>query len=306
MESFWNSSNLLRIIVKWKWHILSITLLGMLVIGASTYLIDPKFKSTSIVYPINLGTFSDESYSEQMVQILKSRDVTDKIIKDFNLSKHYELDSAYKHFTSTMYYFYGQNVSISKTEYESVEIDVLDTDPVMAANMANAMINYYDQKVRDMHKLKLKELIAINENYVSLLTERKKTIEDRIHILNSDYGILDFKIQVEGLTEGSFGSKSTKANKQLEHFKKYGTEFNSLNSELDSITGHYLHYRSEVNLQKIEYDKNITYSSIISTAYANDSKFSPKRIPITMLGGLSVFALVIFIIAFVEKKKHNI
>jgi len=241
MESFWNSSNLLRIIVKWKWHILSITLLGMVIIGASTYLIEPKFKSTSIVYPINLGTFSDESYSEQMVQILKSRDVTDKIIEDFSLAEHYELDSAYKHFKSTMYYLYNQNVSISKTEYESVEIDVLDTDPQKAADMANAMINYYDQKVRDMHKLKLKELIVINENYISVLADKKKAIEDRLHVLNKDYGILDFETQVEGLTEGAFGPKSAQANKQLENFKEYGTEFNALNMELDSLTGHYLH-----------------------------------------------------------------
>lgn len=310
MESFWNSSNLLTIFIKWKWHIITITILGMAVIGASTYLIKPKYKSSAIVYPSNLGEFSEESYSEQMIQILNSRDITDKVIKEYNLPEHYEIDSAYKHFQSTMYYLYSENVSISKTEYESVEINVLDTDPEMAKNMVNSIINFYNAKVREMHRLKLKELMVLNEKQANNWESVKDSLQARIYTLNNEYGVLDFAVQVEKLTEGIYRSKGNKdlikkAEDQLDNVKKYGAEFVFINQKYWKSLELYFQYRLALDQQTIEYNKEITYANVVTSPYVSDKKDSPKRIPITLLGGLSVFALLILIIAFVENKKHN-
>ena len=311
MESFWNSSNLLKIFIKWKWHIISITFLGMAIIGASTYLIKPKFKSYAIVYPVNLGTFSEESFSEQMIQILNSRDITDKVMTKFNLSKHYEIDSTYKHLQSTLYSMYNENISISKTEFESVEINVLDTDPQIASDITNSIIDFYNEKVREMHRLKLKELMIINEKHANTWAVSKDSLQKRIHQLNEEYGFLDFSTQVEKLTEGIYrsnGNKSLikKAEEQLNNIKKYGTEFTFINQKYWKSLDLYFQYKLALDQQKVEYQKEITYANIVTSPYASDKKYSPKRIPITMLGGLSVFALLILIIAFVENKKHNV
>ncbi len=311
MESFWNSSNLLKIFIKWKWHIIAITLIGMVVIGGATYLIKPKFKSYAIVYPVNLGTFSEESFSEQMIQILQSREITDNIMRKYNLSEHYGVDSTYKHFQSTMYYLYSENVSISKTEYESVEIDVLDTDPKMAKNITNSIIEFYNQKVREMHRLKLKEMMVLNEKHTQKWEGVKDSLQNRIHVLNNQYGILDFESQVQKLTEGIYrsnGNKSLikKAEAQLNNIKKYGAEFTFLNEKYWKSLELFFQYKLALEQQKIEYKKEITYANIVTRPYASDNKYSPKRIPITLLGGLSIFALVILVIAFIENKRHNI
>lgn len=311
MESFWNSSNLLKIFIKWKWHIITITILGTAIIGASTYLIKPKFKSYAIVYPVNLGTFSEESFSEQMIQILKSRDITDKVMQKYNLGKHYEIDSTYKHFSSTMYYLYSENVSISKTEFESVEINVLDTDPDTASAMVNSIINFYNEKVRDMHKLKLKELMLLNKEHASTWEIAKDSLEKRIHVLNKEYGLLDYGTQVEKLTEGIYrsgGNKNLiqKAESQLNNFKKYGTEYTFVNQKYWKSLNLYFQYKLALDQQIIEYNKEITYANIITSPYSADKKYLPKRIPITLLGGMSIFALLILVIAFVENKKHKI
>ncbi len=311
MESFWNSTNLLKIFIKWKWHIIAITLVGMLVIGGATYLIKPKYKSMAIVYPANLGEYSEESYSEQMIQILNSREITDKVIAKYNLAQHYELDSAYKHFQSTMYYLYNENVSISKTEYESVEIDVLDTDPLMAKNMVNSILDFYNQKVREMHRLKLKELMTLNEKQTKHWSVVKDSLQNKIHALNDDYGLLDFKSQVEKLTEGIYRSNGNKnlikkAEDQLNNIKKYGADFLFVNEKYWKSLDLYFQYKLALDQQQIEYKKEITYANIVTRPYASDNKYSPKRIPITLLGGLSIFALIILVIAFIENKRHNI
>ena len=38
-------------------------------------------KSTAIVYPVNLSEYSEESYTEQMLEILNSGDIRDDLIE---------------------------------------------------------------------------------------------------------------------------------------------------------------------------------------------------------------------------------
>lgn len=311
MDTFWNSSNLLKIFIKWKWHIISITLIGMLIIGASTYLIKPKFKSNAILYPVNLGTFSEESFSEQMIQVLQSRDITDKIIAKFNLAKHYEIDSLYNHFKSTIYGMYYENVSISKTEYESVEINVLDTDPDTARAIVNAIIDFYNVKIRDMHRLKLKELMLINEQHIKKWTSVKDSTANLLKKMNQDYGLLDYESQVQELTQGIYRSNGNPkmikmAEDQLKNFENIGTEYRFLTEQYLKSLDLYFQYKLALDQQVIEYNKEITYAHIISSPFASDKKYSPKRIPITLLGGLALLAMITLVIGFIENKNHHI
>ncbi len=311
MDNFWSSSNILKIFIKWKWHIITITLLGMIAIGGATYLIKPKYQSYAVVYPVNLGTFSEESFSEQMIQLLQSRDITDKVMRQFDLPKHYGIDSTYKHFMSTMYYLYSENVSISKTEYESVEIKVLDTDPDTASLMVDAILNFYNEKVREMHRLKLKELMVINENQANKWELEKNETIARLKQISQEKGLLDYTTQVTKLTEGIYRSGGNakmikKAESQLDNLESYGTEFIFLTQKLEKTMELFFQYSLALEQQKIEYEKIITYAHVVTSSYATDNKYSPKRIPITLLGGISVLLLVMLIIGFVENKKFNL
>jgi uncharacterized protein involved in exopolysaccharide biosynthesis len=311
MESFWNNSNLLDIFLKWKKHIIIITFFGTLIIGASTFLIQRKYQSTAVVYPINLGSLSEESYSEQMIQMLKSRDIIDKVMKKFDLPTHYNMDSNYVHFQSTMYYLYKKNVEISKNEFDAVEISVIDVDAETAKNMVNAIINFYNDKVRDLLNYKLKELIEINKTTVNDFKKEQDSLQKRIQILNTKAGLIDVKTQVKAITKGLYSSNGnaktiTKAEAQLDSIRKYAVEYNALTCGLDSITGNILHLESKINTEETEYNSKITYAHIVSSPYAQDNKYSPKRIPITLFGGLAIFVLLMIIIAFLERKRQNI
>ncbi|MBN2667585.1 MAG: hypothetical protein JXR60_00020 [Bacteroidales bacterium] len=311
MDQFWNSSNLFKILIKWKWHIIIITFVGMAIIGGSTYLIKPKYQSQAIVYPVNLGELSDESFSEQMIQILKSRDITDNVMHKFDLPKHYGIDSTYKHFRSTMYYLYSENISISKTEYESVEITALDTDPDTAAYIVESILEFYNEKVREMHRLKLNELIVLNQKHTMVWKTAKDSVENRLKVLNQDQGMLDYTNQVTELTQGIFRSNGNqklidKAEKGLDDFKKYGLEYTFLTQKYWRVLDLYFQYKLAIDQQIVEYNKEITYAHIISSPYPSDNKYSPKRIPITLLGGLSVFSLLILVIGFIESRRQNL
>lgn len=311
MESFWNSSNLLKIFMKWKLHIIIISFLGMLIIGASTYLIKPKFKSYAVAYPVNLGKYSDEEHSEQMIQILQSRNIADSVINKFDLAKHYEIDSADVHFKSTIYDTYNENISVSKTKYEAVEIEVYDTNPDTASLIANSIIDFYNSKVRSLHRAKYKEAMDLAYDEMIKWKKISDTLREELQVYKIKYNIQNVGYQIQESTQGIYRSQGNvklinKAEKQLELIAKYGAEFEKINGLYWKSYEVFLSNRADYeNLYK-EYHKVITYANIITSPYPADVKSSPKRVIITLLGGLSVLIIVILTIGFIENKKKNI
>lgn len=305
MESFWSSSNILKIFLKWKLHIIIITFLGMLIIGASTYLIKPKFKSIAIAYPVNLSQYSDEEHSEQMIQILNSRNIMDSVIHKFDLAKHYEIDSAYVHFQSTMYDTYNENVSISKTQYDAVQIKVFDTSPDTAALIANSILDFYNKKVRSLHKEKFKEVMDLYYSDMVKWENIKDSINNIITPAKDGLkiNIIDNKLTNNKLTNNKIYRS---IDKQLKIKNSKGGNF--LSTDIELINAIDMLNKSKVKYEKYkrEYNKKIKFYGLVTEAYPADLKSSPKRIIITLLGGLSVFILVILTIGFIENKKINV
>jgi len=83
MEEFFNSKNIVEILIKWKYHLLIIVAVSVLlaVFFSSSIFITPLFKSYAVVYPSNVSPYSNESETEQMMQIMQSKDIRDSIIK---------------------------------------------------------------------------------------------------------------------------------------------------------------------------------------------------------------------------------
>src|SRR2546423_2548847 len=123
MNEYLNSVDIVKVVIRWRWHLLIIVLISVAasIVFSGPAFIQPKYKSFAIVYPSNLISYSTESSTEQMLQMLQSSDVRKKIIRTFNLFQHYEIDSnKNKHAQTEMLAMYADNVNINKTEYESV------------------------------------------------------------------------------------------------------------------------------------------------------------------------------------------
>ena len=161
MDNFFNSKHIIDILLKWKWHLAIIVVVTVIVSAfiSSPLVITPLYKSSAVVYPSNISPYSDENETEQMVQILQSRDIRDSVIMKFNLARHWKIDSTYQYFMSSLDFVFSQRVKVTKTPYEAVSIQVWDPDPRMACDVVNAMLQYYNTKVRSMHKEKFREVV---------------------------------------------------------------------------------------------------------------------------------------------------
>jgi uncharacterized protein involved in exopolysaccharide biosynthesis len=316
MKTYYDNSSLFGIIIKWWIHIAVITVVALLlgVLFSSPIFITPKYKSYAIVYPANISPYSDESETEQMLQLLHSKDIKDSVIKQFDLAAHYRVDSNFKYFYSTIYYEFGQNVKINKTPYESVDITVLDKDPLMANNMVNAIIDYYNKKVRQIHNDKYLEVIRMYDAIIIKKQEHIDSLKHRLFILSTEYGLIDYDIQALEVTKGYLrtvmGATSTSINQR--EVMRLKTNIEEHGGELIELVESIKNEAQNFSMLKVDYENSVrfytdelTYANVITPPYPADKKAYPIRWLIVVFTMIATIFLTIIIILIIERYRHQ-
>jgi len=311
MENYFNNSNILGLALKWKYHIVVIVLIAVILsaIFSSPMFITPKFKSYAVVYPANISEYSDESPTEQMYQILQSQDIKDSVMQRFNLAEHYEIDPEYKYFKTVLNYEYSQNVKVTKTPYDAINIEVMDRDPEMAANMADAIIDLYNLKVRWMHKSKYLEVITM---YETLLKQKESSIEElkkQLFDLSREYGLLAYEQTSEQIMKGYLqtimgGNKSNinmkEVNRLKDNMEQYGGDLIQLVELIKQEARTYSDFKVEYEDAWRFYYSDLTYSNVISKPFPSDKKAYPIRWLIVAVTGMVTFFLTLIIVLIIE------
>ncbi len=311
MEEYFNNKSIFLLIRKWKKHLAILIVIVAIVSGGVTYLIKPLFKSYAILYPINLAPLSDENETEQMLQIIQSNDIKFALVDALDLNNHYKLNTEDPLYLSTLMYKLSEYISFSKTEYESVKLSVLDEDPVFAKQMVDSIIVIYNREVRDLHRVKFKEVVEIKINQINNKIKEIDSLETRVNFLRQEYGILDYNSQVKELTKIYFKNiksnniKAQEAKKILDNLKIYGGEYKTLAKRIQVNERFLRKYKKVLEAKMSDYTKVITYAYIVETPFVSDKKVSPIRWVIILLSvfGALVFGLVL--IAFIESKKST-
>lgn len=317
MKTYYDNSNLVGIIIKWWVHIAVIAVIAVLlgVLFSSSVFITPKFKSYAVVYPHNIAPYSDESETEQMLQLLQSKDIKDSVIKKFDLAAHYRVDSNFKYFYSTIYYEYSQNVKINKTPYESVEITVLDKDPMMANEMVKAILDFYNKKVRKVHNDKYVEVIRMYDAIIAKKQAHIDSLKGRLQTLSTEYGLIEYESQAEEITRGYLrtvmGASSTSINQRevmrlKENIEQHGGELielvEALKNEAKNFALLKVDYENAVRFKTDE----LTYANVVTPPYPADKKAYPVRWLIVMFTLIATVFLAVIIILVIERYRHQI
>ncbi len=315
MGKFFNSTELLSLLNKWKIHLLVIVGLTAIIAGifSGPTFITPLYKSDAILYPANVESYSEESETEQMLQIFQSQDITDSIINKFELGNHYEIDKNYKYYKTVVYNEYREKVKISKTAYESVLIEVLDKSPDTAAQIVQAIINFYDAKVERLHKSKYSEVATMYELQLKRKEASIDSLKNVLQVLGQDYGIIEFGYTSQEIMRGYLGTidgSGTKLNKK---------EIERLKGNMETHSGHLIEViemihaesRTYVNV-KLDYEMTLrflasemTYSNIISSPFVSDKKEYPVRWILVLVSIIAALVFSLLVIIVIENKKQS-
>ena len=309
MNQFLNNKTLLELALKWKYHLGVIALIAgvIAIVFSSPVFLKPKYKSMAIVYPENLGEKSDESYTEQMLEILNSGDIRDSVIQAFKLDEHYRISPSYRFYKTALYGKFSENVTFRKTENEAVRIEVLDTDPEIACDMVNAILRFYDDKVRLMHNIKFREEYGIRKSELDRLNYKVDSLIRRLSFLGSQYGVMDLGGQAEGISGAFFQSLATgKSNPQLETYfhniAEKGPEARGLLIRLDAFSKLLTEAQIRHDDSYREMTKKITYTSVITPPFVADKKAWPKRSIIVAMSVLLTLIMAMVVIGVIENR----
>lgn len=328
------SANILSSVVKWRKHLLIIagSTIVLSFIFTLPFFITPKYKSTVIMFPTstnsiskvllsdNMGSnkdileFGEEEQAEQLLQILNSSEIRSAIIKKYNLMEHYKIDSTAKYKMTQLYKEYESNITFKRTEYMAVEIEVLDKDPQMAADIANDIASLLDSTKNKMKRDRAIQGFKIVEREYNGAKARIKKLEDSLIILRHK-GILDYETQTEMITEQmsyaiahNNASGGNALQSKLDTLAKYGGAYVSIRDELEYEKKQFSTTQSKYNEAKVDADQNLPNKFIVERAYKAEKKSTPVRwiiVLISTIASIVIGWLAIIVIENTKLSKKN-
>ncbi|HNW70654.1 MAG TPA: hypothetical protein PKI01_09645 [Bacteroidales bacterium] len=309
MNHFFKSTYIIKLVLKWKWHLLITVVVAIAlssVFSGSTF-IKPKFRSYAVIYPANIAPYSSETNTEQLLQLLKSEDMLFDVVKKFELYKEYKIDTNDKYFRGKVIKELENNISIKRTEYESVLIEVYDNDPRQACSMVNEFINLMNLKARNLQRNKTSEIVKL---YYDQMNDKKKeidSIENRLQFLRKEYNILDYNIQVKEYSKGYVknitngrGNKKDDIAVTLDNLKQYGGEFRQLDANLWGLLETYIALKKEYDKSLGDMKKELTYANVVTNPIPADKKSYPIRWLIVCVTTLSAFLLSLLLFSIID------
>ena len=305
MDNNFNNLSLVQLVLKWKWHIIIITVVAALcgAIFSSSLFITPLYKSVAVAYPANISPYSDESETEQMLEIINSVSIMDSVIEKYDLWTDYKINKADQFAKTYMINEYRSKIKISKTPYEAVSVNVMDKDPFVACNIAKDILNFYDKKVHDLHTQKVAEVV---EMYDRQLKEKQRNIDSlkrRYTEICTTYGISDISSQSREATKSLLGG-SAKASEMQANLEQYAAELIDLHTKIAAEGNTYVATKVDYEQNLRFYHSQLTYSNIITEPFPADKKAFPVRWVVVALCGLGALLLSIVVIFVIENRKR--
>ncbi len=327
-----DSTNFIIFLHQWRKPLFIITIAAFIVsiIFSAPFFIAPKYKSTVIMFPTSSNSiskallsevtgekqdimqFGEDEQAEQLLQILSSNKIRDRIIEKYNLEEHYEIDPDSKYKRTKLYNTYENNVTFRRTEYMAVKITVLDEDPVVAAAMANDIAELLDSAKNTMQKERaVMAFRIVGAEFLKLKLEVQQ-MEDSLSKLRM-LGVHDYESQAEMINQ-QLAIELAKGNRagikvleeKLDVLAKYGGPYVSIRDALEHEKKQLSEVKSKYEEAKIDAEEVLPQKFIVNSAYEAEKKSYPIRWIIVLVSTLSAFILGMIILAVLDSlSKYN-
>jgi tyrosine-protein kinase Etk/Wzc len=313
--------NLLVTIWKKRKPLMIITSVGLIVSTVIAFMMTPLYRSTAIVFPAATSTvsfseqrnakassmdFGEEEQAEQLIQILQSSKVRYKVVERFDLMKHYEIDANDPNKYYKLVKEYTGHILFVRTRFGSIQIDVLDRDPVLAAEIANKIVDLIDTVKNEMVMERTVPAYEINKRKKEQLEKEKEAVLDQLDSLAA-LGVVPLEGRAnlfQAYVEAKSPADKAEYKQKIEINMKYGAEFDGLeyvrNEKIMKLSDFALSY------EQAESDANTQFNHkfVVEKAVVADKKDKPKRLFIMMMATFGTFVFAVFALLLQEKLKE--
>jgi len=312
----------------WKWRklLLIISLLSGILAFAITLFIKPMYKSTAIVFaPMynsvmvelydvknDIKRYGEEYETEQLLQILNSRDFKDTLVNHFNLIEYYGIDMRRKHWKSELYKELDNNIHIKRTQFGGISISVADINPEHAALLANAMVDKLDAFKNQIDRDRSWGAAELLRTQIAEVNAKIVTVNDSIQKL-ADEGLFIYDLQVERVIQqyaAALGQNNTtgaqRIQKEIDKLTKWGPTSVVLREELIYLI------RRETQLKSLLWNAEMNANGLMPTKFVVEraipieKKFYPKKSIIALLSAIGACIATFFVLLIIEKIKTEV
>lgn len=325
----YNAFDLVRFAWEKKWILIIVSLVAFLASVVVSLSITPRFRSRVVLFPAasvslsknlvetssistdnrDILSFGEDEEAERMLQILNSNQIKDHIVKKFELLSHYGIDPSSSYPYTKLDSKYKDNMKFRRTEYMSIEIEVLDTDPQVSADIANEIALYIDSTIHYIQRKRAVDAFRIvekeyagSQNEINLLGDSLKKIRN--------LGVIDYQSQAVALNNAYADALSRGNNeaanailKQMSALTKYGGIYIELSKKLESEIERLGQLKTKYTSYKVEVEQTMPQIFIVDKAVKAERKAVPKRSIIVIISTLSTFALGFLILLIIDQTK---
>jgi capsular polysaccharide biosynthesis protein len=292
---------------------------------SSPLFVTPMFKSTVIMYPaasnsvskllLNDNTtikqdmlaFGADEQIQQMLQILNSNRIKDKVIQRFKVAEHYSIKPGDDYFQTNLYNRFRSNITFKLTEYQAVKITVLDNDPQLAADIANGIAAILDSVRNDIQKERAVQGFKIVEAEYLSQQKQVQAMEDSLTRIMK-LGVNDYESQAEMLNRqyaievanGNTRGINALAEK-LKILSQYGGPYISLRDAVLLEKTQLSFIKARYEEAKIDAYSTMPQKFIVESAIKAERKSFPVIWIVVVLSTLATLLAAILVIILVER-----
>ena len=304
-----------------------IVLLGMVAGIVAAFVIRPLYKSEVIMFPAitnsaskallneqstgrdDIMALGDEEDSEQLLQILHSDEIRDRIAEKYDLMNVYRIKSNSKHKRTELREAFEEHITFEYTKFSSVRVEVLDEKEQRAADIANDIAAQVDSVWRTMSQERAEKGLRLVESKVRQLEHDIRMWEDSMRVLRT-LGVHDYHTQTERYNE-YMGAAILKGDKRAiqefeERFKvlaQYGGPYITLQDRIFNETKRLSIMRMKLEQAQADLESDLPHKFVVNKAQPADKKSYPVRWLIVVVSTISAFLLALLLIVVQENVK---
>ncbi len=318
-NSYHSFSLLQFVISKWKIFALVFVLAAILSFVCAS-LIRPRYRSTAVVYAprtnsvskilladetnnerLDIKAYAIEEETEQMMELLASRDIKDSLIRRHDLIKHYKLESKPKYWQSKLYKYLEESLVIKRTRFGAISISFEDTDAKLACEVTNDVLDLLDITKRRIENERAQAAYAVMEKQLADVQAEIARVDDSIQVI-MEHGVFDFESQSERVMQqyaiavaGGNAAAQQRLQAELEKLSTWGPRAEALHDLQFSFREYESLVKQKMMDARVDMENQIPTKFVVERAIVADKKFYPKKSIIMTVS--TVAALLVTLIA---------
>lgn len=300
-----------------------LSVITIVIASVISLLLTEYYRSTVVIFPArtnsltlnesnvrrgNISDFGEEEEAEQLLQIINSEELFERVVKRNGLFKHYKIDGEDRYARSKIRQKYRSNITAKRTKYNSIDISVVDIDPVKAAEIANSIAEFTDsvknRMIRDRARTSL-DMLQGEEQRLQKALSRVTTELDKLQSM----GVIS-DLERSGLYEAygeAIRNTNSKATRELyeaiEANRKFGDEYDAMKKERDILTDQMMKFHSYKNQFIADTSIDIPQKFVVDKAIPADKKAYPIRWLVVAGALFAVLLFAILLLIFKENRE---